>query len=56
MNPAKRAVAQQMFDARTDTVAAIAAELGVSRTTVYRNIDTRPPAQRSADGAIAATT
>jgi DNA invertase Pin-like site-specific DNA recombinase len=47
MTPAKRAAAQQMFDSRQHTVQAIAAALGVSRTTVYRNIDTRSPSERT---------
>ena len=51
MTPAKRAAAQQMFDARQHTVEAIATALGVSRTTVYRNIDTRPPSERTESAA-----
>jgi hypothetical protein len=42
-----------MFDAREDTVDAIAAALTLSRSALYRNIDTRPPEDR-VDGAESA--
>lgn len=38
MTPAKIATASQMYNPREHTVAGIAATLGVSRATIYRNL------------------
>ncbi|MGH2875077.1 MAG: recombinase family protein [Solirubrobacteraceae bacterium] len=38
MNATQVAVARQMYDSRDHTIAAIAATLGVSRATIYRNL------------------
>jgi DNA invertase Pin-like site-specific DNA recombinase len=39
MTPAKASVARQMYASRCYTVAAIAATLGVSRSTIYRSLE-----------------
>jgi hypothetical protein len=42
MTPATAAVARQLYDARQQTVAAIAQTLGVGRASVYRALDAPP--------------
>lgn len=52
MTPEKIAVARQLYDSRTYTVAAIAQSLGVSRASVYRHVGhAQPASERARSGA-----